>query len=190
MEYQKYSKRDDAGNFVGFPTPSKRVEIYSSLFKDHGYDPLPVWKEPITIRYAKTNLGENHPLILTSGKVTEYCHSQHRALPSLRKRVPHPFLEINPTKARELGFSDGDWVILETPHGSITLQARLTEGISPNVVCTQNGWWQACPELNLPGYDPYSSDGANLNLLFHTEETDPISGSLPLKGYPCNIRKA
>ena len=80
-------------------------------------------------------------------------------------------------------------MILETPHGSITLQAKLTDAVPYNVVCTQNGWWQECPELNLPGYDPYSSRGANVNLLYSTEEIDPISGSLPIKGYPCNVRK-
>ena len=67
---------------------------------------------------------------------------------------------------------------------------RLTEGISLNVVSTQNGWWQGCEELNIPGYDPYSSKGANVNLLYRTDKIDPISGSLPIKGHPCNIRKA
>jgi len=190
MEYRKFSQKDDRDNFRGFPTPSKRVEIYSSLFKEHGYDPLPVWKEPITIRYARSNEAEKYPLILISGKIAEYCHSQHRAIPSLRKRAQHPFLEINNLKAGELGIDDGDWVIMETPHNSITLQARVTDEISYNVVCTQNGWWQACPELNLPGYDPFSPEGANLNLVYSTEEIDPISGSLPLKGYPCRVRKA
>jgi len=189
MGYQKYSKKDSAGNFLGFPTPSKRVEIYSSVFKNHGYDPLPTWKELVTSHLTQTNLAKKYPLILTSAKVTQFCHSQHRALPSLRKAVPHPFLEINPQKARELDCNDGDWVLLETPYGSITLQANLTEGIPYNVVCTQNGWWQGCPELNLPGYNPYSPEGANVNLLYTTEEKDPISGSLPIKGHPCNIRK-
>lgn len=188
MQYQKYSNKDDAGNFVGFPTPSKRVEIYSATFKEHGYEPLPTWEEPAILRRA--DIAEKYPLILISSKVVEYCHSQHRALPSLRKRVPNPFLEINVTKASELGFKEGDWVIVETPYGSITLQAKLTDGIPYNVVCTQNGWWQSCPELNLPGYDPYSSEGANVILLYSTENMDPLSGCLLIKGHPCDVRKA
>ncbi len=187
-QYQKYSKKDEAGNFAGFPTPSKRVEIYSSTFKEHGYEPLPTWKEPSIFKRA--DVAEKYPLILTSSKVIEYCHSQHRALPSLRKKVPNPFLEINPVKATELGIKEGDWLIVEAPYGSITVQAKLTEGIPYDVVCTQNGWWQSCPELNLPGYDPYSSKGANVTLLYSTENMDPISGSLLIKGHPCNVRKA
>ena len=129
-------------------------------------------------------------MLLTSGKLVEYCHSQHRALPSLRKREPHPFLDINPATAVALDVTDGEWVLVETPFGSVTLKAKFNDGIAADVVCTQNGWWQGCPELDLPGYDPFSSKGANINLLFDTEEKDPISGSLQLKGYPCSVKKA
>jgi anaerobic selenocysteine-containing dehydrogenase len=80
-------------------------------------------------------------------------------------------------------------VLLETPPGSITLTARITDDISPDVVSTQNGWWQACEALDLPGYDPYSSKGANVNLLYETKNIDPISGSLPIKSYPCRVKK-
>jgi anaerobic selenocysteine-containing dehydrogenase len=188
VQYQKYSSKDDAGNFAGLPTPSKRVEIYSATFREHGYEPLPTWQEPDIFKRA--DIAEKYPLILTGSKVLEYCHSRHRALPSLRKRVPNPFLEINVTKASELGFKEGDWVVVETPYGSITVQAKLTDGIPYDVVCTQNGWWQSCPELNLPGYDPYSPEGANSVLLYSSENMDPLSGCLLMKGHPCNVRKA
>lgn len=188
-EYQKYSKKDATGKFSGFPTPSKRVELYSQVFKDHGYHPLPIWEEPVISRFARTNLAGKYPLILISEKPAPFCHAQHRALPSLRKVAPYPYLEINPLKAREIPCQDEDWIILESPHGSITLQAKVTDKVPYNVICTQHGWWQGCPELNLPGFDPYSPEGANVNLLYTTEEKDPISGCLPIKGYPCNIRK-
>jgi len=81
-------------------------------------------------------------------------------------------------------------VVVETPYGSITLQAKLTDRIPYDVVCTQNGWWQSCPELNLPGYDPYSPEGANSVLLYSAENIDPLSGCLLIKGHPCNVRKA
>jgi len=38
------------------------------------------------------------------------------------------------------------------------LQASLDEG----VVAAQHGWWQGCAELGLPGYDPFSAEGAQL----------------------------
>ncbi|MFC1873734.1 molybdopterin-dependent oxidoreductase [Chloroflexota bacterium] len=187
MKYGKHHQKDESGMFIGFPTPSRRVEIYSSTFKEHGYEPLPAWKEPALLQ-EKAVTGK-YPLLLTSSKVIEYCHSQHRALPSLRRKVPHPFLEINTNKAAELGISEGDWVEIETPYGSITVLAKPTDGIPDDVVCTQNGWWQSCPELNLPGYDPYSPQGANVTLLYSTENIDPISGCVLIKGHPCRVRK-
>jgi len=190
MDYRKYAKKDERGRFMGLPTPSKRVELYSIPFKQQGYSPLPTWRDPIAACFPEGDITKTYPLRVINAKVVEYSHSQHRSIPSLRKRVPHPYLEINPERARTLGIQEGDSVLLETPHGSITLTARLTEDIAPDVVCTQNGWWQGCDALELPGYDPYSSKGANVNLLYDTKIIDPISGSLPIKGYPCNVRKA
>ena len=189
MEYRKYAKKDKTGHFVGLPTPSKRVELYSIPFKERGHDPLPSWKEPLSVCFPGENIREKYPLLVINSKVVEYSHSQHRAIPSLRKHVPYPYLEINPKRAQALGIQDEHPVLLETPHGSITLTARFSDDISPDVVCTQNGWWQACEARDLPGYDPYSSKGANVNLLYETKNIDPISGSLPIKGYPCRVKK-
>jgi hypothetical protein len=58
------------------------------------------------------------------------------------------------------------------------------------VVCTQHGWWQGCKALGLPAYDPFSEEGANVNLLVPNELADPITGSIPHKSYVCNIKKA
>lgn len=189
-QYRKYSQKDPkTGGPRGFDTPSRKVEIYSQVFKDHGYDPLPLYHEPAVSPLSQPAVAEKYPLILICSKLLQYCHAQGRAVPSLRKAVPHPFVEINPRKAKELGVKNGEWVALESPSGSIKLQAKVTDKIPYGVVCTQHGWWQACPELNLPGYDPYSSEGANLNLLYDNEAEDRISGSLPYKAYLCNVRK-
>ncbi len=52
-------------------------------------------------------------------------------------------------------------MIVESPRGAIKVKARMTSNIVPGIVCCQHGWWQACKELELPGYDPYDSNGAN-----------------------------
>lgn len=182
VAYRKYKEQ-------GFSGLTGRVEVFSQLLKDIGQPPIPEWKNPYEI-FRESGIGkDDYPLILISAKLREYCHSQHRGIPSLRKRHPHPFLEINPVKARELDIADGDPVVLATNHGEITLQAKLTEGLAPDVVCTQHGWWQACPELGLPGYDVYSSEGPNVNLLFKADFVDPVSGSNHMRGYPCKVSK-
>jgi hypothetical protein len=53
-----------------------------------------------------------------------------------------------------------------------------------------HGWWQGCPELGLPAYDPFSSAGANVNLIMKNDIIDPITGSVPHRSYPCRIARA
>jgi anaerobic selenocysteine-containing dehydrogenase len=191
IKYRKYaSKEPNTGAFVGFNTQTKRIEIYSELFRKHGYNPLPDYVESPISSISRPDLSKEYPLILITCKEKVFCHGQHRSIPTLRKKVPEPYLEINPETAKEREIVDGDMVVLETIKGNIRLKAKITEAVHPSVVCTQHGWWQSCPELNLPGYDPFSSYGANVNLLVHNDVIDPISGSVPNKSYPCNIRKA
>jgi len=190
MAYEKHSGIDqESDTSKGFKTPSGRIELFSQTFKQHGYDPLPVYQEPPIGPESKSEWIREYPLILTCSKLLHFCHGQHRALPSLRRAVPHPYVEINPEKARELSIENDEWVSVKTPFGQVKLKAKLTHRIAADVVCIQHGWWQSCPELDLPGYDPYSSEGANANLLYSTESIDKISGSVPYKAYLCKISK-
>ncbi len=188
VKYQKYKEQHGEG-VKGFDTPSGLVEIYSETFLGKGYDPVPLYKEPLMSPVSRPELAKKYPLVLTNSKLLVYCHGQHRGLPLLRKMVPDPFLEINTMKAQELGVREGEWVILETPQGSIRLKAKLREGIAPGVVCTQHGWWQGCTALGLPAYDPFSETGANVNMVVSNELHDPITGCVPHKSYLCNVRK-
>jgi anaerobic selenocysteine-containing dehydrogenase len=190
LTYKKYEKHQpQTDGYHGFKTPSKRVEIFSQRFKDFGYEALPDFQEPGISPLSKPQLRRQYPLILTCSKLLHFCHGQHRGIPSLRKAVPHPFVEVNPTTAVNLGIENDEWVYVETPQGKIRCQAFLTESIAENVVCIQHGWWQSCPDLGLPGYDPYSAQGANANLLYTTDVIDKISGSVPYKAYLCNLKK-
>ena len=187
---QRYAQIDkDTGAPKGFATFSRRIEIYSQLFKDYGYDPLPVYREPLISAEYLGEWTREYPLILTCSKLLNFCHGQHRSIPSLRKAVPHPFVEINPLKAKELNIDNEEWVRVETPKGKIKVKAKLSEGIAADVVCIQHGWWQSCPELDLPGYDPYSPDGANANILYGSDCIDEITGSVPYKAYLCSVKK-
>lgn len=94
------------------------------------------------------------------------------------------------TSSQHSGIRPGDWVGMETPEGSVRARAVLNDTLKPNVVYGQHGWWQAAPEIGAPGYDPFSSAGANFNLLIGNEDTDPISGSVPHRAYLCQVRRA
>ncbi|WP_028583355.1 molybdopterin-containing oxidoreductase family protein [Desulfogranum mediterraneum] len=183
VAYQKYREN-------GFSSSTGRVELFSQPLKDIGQAPLPEWNDPITAFSDAGISSEEFPFLLITAKLREFCQSQHRALPFLRKKHPQPFLEINHDKAESLGIGVGDTVSLSTVHGEILLQARLSRSIAADVVCTQHGWWQACPELGHSGADVYSARGANVNLLFDTDFTDKVSGSVHMRGFPCKVRKS
>jgi len=186
--YEKYAQRNPQGIARGFATPSKKVELYCHTFAAHGYPALPEYVEPALSPVSRPDIAADYPLLLTNAKFTTFLHSQQRALSSLRKAAPEPCAEIHPETALRYGIKDKGWFSLETPSGSIKIKARLTTNILPGIVCCQHGWWQGCRELELPGYAPYESDGANAAILIGTDLADPISGSLPHRSYLCRIR--
>ncbi|MGB6102787.1 MAG: molybdopterin-dependent oxidoreductase [Pusillimonas sp.] len=171
----------------GFETETRRVELYSELLLRHGYNPLPSHDaaEPGTGPGDKNN----YPLTLTSGKSGYFCHSQHRALVSLRKRSRVPQVTINTTLAAQKGIEPGDWVRITTPEGSVRLVATLDAHIQHNVIYADYGWWQACSELGEPGYPTHGVLSSNYNSLISADKADPISGSVPMRHFPCNIQR-
>ncbi|HEX8981324.1 MAG TPA: molybdopterin-dependent oxidoreductase [Ktedonobacterales bacterium] len=188
--YRKFAEPQEDGLPRGFATPTRKIELYSEMMLRHGYPPLPEYQEPLISPSSRPELVDRFPLILTCAKNTLFCESQHRAIPSLRKLSREPEVELHPSVARERGIDPGDWVHIETPGGSVRARAKLNNTLDPRVVCGQHGWWQACAELNAPGYDPFSSAGANLNLIISADAIDPVSGSVPHRAYLCQIRRA
>ena len=173
----------------GFSTPSRRVEVWSETFRTHGYPPLPDYREPAVSPVSCPDLTAPYPLVLTSAKTPQYCHSQHRNLPSLRKLLPDPQVEIHPETAAVRHIAQGDWVDISTPKGRIRARAKLHEHLAPDVVVAQHGWWQACEPLGLPGYPALGDESANFNLLIGNEHIDPISGPVPHRSYLCEVKR-
>jgi anaerobic selenocysteine-containing dehydrogenase len=187
--YEKHAKKNKDGVLRGFATPSKKVELYCHKFAAHGYPTMPEYVEPALSPISRPEAAE-YPLVLTNAKFTTFIHSQQRALPSLRKAAPEPMADIHPDSAARFGIENKQWMVVESPCGAVKVRARVTPNIVPGVVCCQHGWWQACKELELPGYDPYADDGANPATLIGTDLADPISGSLPHRSYLCRVRPA
>jgi anaerobic selenocysteine-containing dehydrogenase len=173
--YQKY--RD-----AGFATPSGKIEIFSTILPAVGEPPLPEFRAPL----AKA---DGFPLTLTTVKTPLYCHSQHRNLARLRRLEPDPVAELSRETAASRGIREGDWLVIMTPHGRVRARARLNPTLADGIVAAQHGWWQACPELDLPGYNAVDPDGANINLAIGVDATDPVSGAASHRCYPCQIEK-
>ena len=178
--YRKYAD-------TGFATPSRKVELYSATLAAHGYSPLPAFEEPLTSPRSRPDLADRYPLVLSCAKSLFFCETQHRQVAALRKSAPDPQVEIHPSTAAARGIAAGDWVRLDTPHGSVRARAKLNPSLDPQVVFGQHGWWEACDELGLPSYPPYGPGSANLNLVLRQSPSDPISGSSPLRASVCEV---
>ena len=50
------------------------------------------------------------------------------------KLTQQPFVEVNSEDAKSSGIADGQEVTVTTAHGSLTLTARVTDGIAQGVV--------------------------------------------------------
>ncbi len=172
---------------TGFATPSGKVELRSTTLGAHGYDPLPAYEEPLISPRSRPDLAERFPLVLSCAKSLFFCETQHRQVAALRKSAPDPQLELHPTTAEARGIAAGDWVCVQTPHGSVRARAKLNANLDPLVVFGQHGWWEACEELGLPGYPAYGPGSANLNLVLTQTPSDPISGSSPLRAAMCEV---
>jgi anaerobic selenocysteine-containing dehydrogenase len=188
--YRKFALPGESGTPRGFNTPDKRVALYSHSFAAHGFPSLPEYVEPMVSPVSRPEIAAEYPLVLTNAKFTTYIHSQLRGLPSLRKASPEPTADIHPDTAKPYGIADKQWMIVESPRGSIRAKARVTDAIAPGVICCQHGWWQECKELKLSGYPAYGQASANPGLLIGADLADPISGSLPHRSYLCRVRPA
>lgn len=185
--HRKYAEPGENGVPQGFRTPSRKIELYSEVLAEHGYSPLPEFAEPSISPRSRPDLAKRFPLILTCAKSLWFCETQHRNVASLRSRLRDPQVELHPDTAHARGIAAGDWVRLDTPHGSVRARAKLTGSIDPGVVCGQHGWWQGCEELGLPGYPLSGPGSANLNAVLRQGPSDPISGSSPLRASVCDV---
>ena len=186
--HRKYAG-DGTGVAPGFATPTRKVEVYSALLLEHGQAPLPEFVEPALGPFGSRAMTQRFPLVLTCAKTATFCHSQHRNLPHLRRQMPYPLVELHPTAAAARGVAAGDWIEVETPHGRARGRAALRSGLDARVVVGQHGWWQACSELGLPGYDPVGLESANYNAAISADDVDPVSGVPSHRSYLCEVRK-
>lgn len=178
----------DTGKPRGFATPTGKVELYSTILDNLGYDPLPGYQEPPETPISRPELSKKYPFILITGaRFRPMHHSEHRQIRSLRKLYPYPTVEINPDTARLLHIGEGDWVVIETLRGKIKQKAKLTSRIPPRMVEAQHGWW--FPEQI--GEDPilFGVFESNVNVLTpdNDEYCDSATGAVTFGPLLCKI---
>ena len=175
---------------LGFGTPSGKVELRSSIFEDLGCEPLPVYREMPHSVAGSPDLHREYPLVLSSGsRFMPMYHSEQRQIKKARKQNPDPLVSLHPDTAADLDVTDGDWVRVVTPQGSIRMRAQLTDIVDPRLVDVHHGWWfperrEAEPEL----FGVFESN-ANVLCPDGPEFCSPEIGGWPHTALLCRIEK-
>ncbi len=127
-----------------FGTPSGKIELYSTVMEENGYDPLPYWqpkREEPTDEYPFYYIISRAPM----QKMTETQNNE------LTLQVdPENTVMINENTAADMGISEGDEVYVESRTGNrIKLKAELLKGIREDCICVFHGFGHWSRDLTL-----------------------------------------
>lgn len=167
--YERYEKflntkstRIDKGPYLN----EGKVAIYNTLFEKAGYAAMPAWHEPPEGFTATPELTEKYPLAFSDYHTSiSFSAGWQQNVPFLREILPYPTLHIHPDTAKDRDIKDGDWIVVESPHGNMKIKAELYPGIRPDTVMMLHGWWMGCKEFDMPDY-PLTDGGANANSMY------------------------
>jgi anaerobic dimethyl sulfoxide reductase subunit A len=133
---------------VRFPTPSGRIEIFSTQLagiKDwkrtaYGYEIpyIPKWIEPF--EWLDHPKAKQFPFHLVTPHPRERTHSIYHNIPWLRETCTQE-VTINASDARRLGIQTGDTVEVFNERGKCVLPAYVTERCMPGVAVIFEGSW-------------------------------------------------
>jgi len=183
MEYKKWQKgklRHDGQ--PGFNTPTGKFEVWSTIFEEYGYEPLPKYIEPQEGPLGSPKIADEFPLVFNSGArpQTDF-RSQHHGIQGLIKDNPEPAVEINVEDAEQRGIQDGDLVEVHTIRGKVPFRARVTSDIVKGAIeCTFGGGTPVGPK---------SWQEWNVNELTDIHNYDMVSGFPVYKALLCDVVK-
>jgi len=129
----------------GFPTPSRKLELYSQTLAEWGWPEhaLPgSIQSQVDWREIDTDAGEF--CLLPTFRLPTLIHTRSGSAKWLNEISHRNPLWMHPGDARRLGLSPGDLVRVETEIGYFVDRVWLTEGIRPGVVaCSHHlGRWR------------------------------------------------
>ena len=195
----------------GFPTPSGRLEFYSTTLAQWG------WPEMAVPGYTRSHV---HPQSLQPGempliptfRLPVQIHTRSANAKWLDEIAHSNPLWIHPVDATRIGVTNGELVRVETRIGHFVVKAWVTEGIRPGVVAcshhmgrwktAENGQRQMMATVALDrngsewklkrqrGVEPFASDDADTGRIWWTDAgvhqnlTFPVQPD-PISGMHC-----
>lgn len=177
-EFRKYAAGTlRADGKPGFPTPTGKFEIASTILEEHGIDPLPKY---VDIHDFMEQPEKEWPFLLSTGARDDARMGAFGAnIPSIAK-LDDPHAEICAADAAELEVNDGDKVRVSTKFGSLIAPARIG-GMARGAVHLPHGGGSA--------YMAPAWREGNCNDLASLDAVDPDTGFALIKTLPCKVEK-
>ncbi len=104
-----------------YPTPSGKIELYSSQAEKMGWNPLP--------QQIPLHKNKEHFIFITSA-TSKYTHTQFQ---EVYGKIPAIVL-IHSEDAQQHGIEDGDRVLLSNERGNVQAKAELSDAVAKGVV--------------------------------------------------------
>ena len=157
----------DPENFP-FPTISGKIEIYCEHIAEKNNPLMPAIPKYLSHdEHYDSPLAEKYTLQLITPHNKRRTHSSLHNVPWLEEIEPHAAW-INPIDASIRSIRSGDLVDIFNDRGRVRIPAKVTERISPGVLCVYQGEWYNPDEngidlggcANVLTQDSYSPGGA------------------------------
>ncbi len=158
----------DGDEYVGFPTPSRKLEIYSPTLAEWGW---PEYALPTYIRshvhHSVLARDRGEFALIPTFRLPVLIHTRSNNAKWLVEIAHTNPLWLNPIDAARLGLKTGDLAKVSTDIGHFVLKTWVTEGIRPGVVACSHHmgrWRRDNVSEETPGTDKWAS------VLVHIEE--------------------
>ena len=129
----------------GFPTPSKKLELFSTTLKDWGWPEYatPTWIKS-HVHHQDLDIAGNERILLPTFRIPTLIHTRSANSKWLNEISHRHPLWIHPGDAEALEIEENGLVRITTRIGHFVIQAWRTEGIRPGVVAASHhmGRWR------------------------------------------------
>ena len=136
----------DGKNLSGFPTPSKRQEIYSQTMVDFGYaeHATPGYRIKSHVHPDQLDAEKNECILLPNFRLPTHIHSRSANSKWLTEIAHRNPIWIHTKDAHRIGVKDGDLLKIQTEIGWFVDKVWVTEAIKPGIVaCSHHiGRWR------------------------------------------------
>lgn len=133
----KATKESERRNFLknGWPTESKKIEIWSNALKNQDQDPLPTYVHEVEGQFDSKRA--TYPLQVLSSAAHYFIGASFQQVPRLQAMMSRPTVELSPQDAADRGIQDGDLVRLYNDRGETYCHAVIIDGLLSGVCGTQ-----------------------------------------------------